>query len=197
MSTNEFTTNNQSGPPESPWFFAGLTSSFPNIEPPLSSIVRSKTKLSDPYTRSQNDLNTVQSSPCRIFQASHPGTLPLELTPDEALGTIGLKAQILVFQYRGKFHAIEHQCPHQSYPLSRGTLHDIEDFGIVLSAGITCPRHGWAFDLHTGESDRGSYKLEVYRVEVRERQVRKGEIGPGGDGDCESVAEVWVRKEQN
>lgn len=35
------------------------------------------------------------------------------------------------------------QCPHSSYPLSQGIPFDIEDFGIVLSAGLTCPKHNW------------------------------------------------------
>lgn len=49
----------------------------------------------------------------------------------------------------------------------------------MLSAGITCPKHGWAFDLHTGLSDRGAYRLGVWDVQVRD--------GDGGK-------EVWVRK---
>ena len=74
------------------------------------------------------------------------------------------------------------ECPHSSYPLSNGTPFDIEDFGVKLSAGITCPKHDWSFDLHTGRSDRGSYKLTVW-----ETQLRKD--GMGGE-------EVWIRRKQ-
>jgi nitrite reductase/ring-hydroxylating ferredoxin subunit len=66
--------------------------------------------------------------------------------------------------------------------LSNGTPFDIEDFGVKLSAGITCPKHDWSFDLHTGKSDRGSYKLAVW-----ETQLRKSESGE---------EEVWVRRKQ-
>lgn len=66
--------------------------------------------------------------------------------------------------------------------MTRSTLSDIEDFGIVLSTGITCPKHGWTFDLHTGEADVGRYKLGLYEVELREN----------GDGD----EQVWVRKKE-
>lgn len=76
---------------------------------------------------------------------------------------------------------MEQACPHQGYPLIRASVSDIEDFGIVLSAGITCPKHGWTFDLHTGEPDVGRYKLGLYEVEVRD-----GEEGEG----------VWIRKKE-
>ena len=53
----------------------------------------------------------------------------------------------------------------------------------MFSAGITCPGHGWAFDVNTGLCDRGSYKLQVWEVESR-----------GGDGEGEE--EVWVRQKE-
>lgn len=87
------------------------------------------------------------------------------------------------------FHAAQcltyrQECPHSSYPLSNGSPFDIEDFGVVLSSGITCPQHDWSFDLHTGKADRGSYKLKVWEVQVR----------PGKAG--EDTSEVWVKRRQ-
>jgi nitrite reductase/ring-hydroxylating ferredoxin subunit len=72
------------------------------------------------------------------------------------------------------------ECPHSSYPLSNGMPFDIEDFGVKLSKGISCPKHDWSFDLHTGRSDRGSYKLAVWETEIRGEEVwvrRKQKIG--------------------
>ena len=66
--------------------------------------------------------------------------------------------------------------------MSNGTTFDIEDFGVKLSAGITCPKHDWSFDLHTGKSDRGSYKLAIW-----ETQLRKSDSGED---------EVWARRKQ-
>ena len=77
------------------------------------------------------------------------------------------------------------QCPHSSYPLSQGSLFDIEDFGITLSAGITCPKHGWGFDIFSGKADRGNYKLKIWEAQVRD--------GPDGKPD---EKEVWVRRKQ-
>ncbi|EKV06420.1 Rieske [Penicillium digitatum] len=96
-----------------------------------------------------------------------------------------LKDQVLVFKYKGKYHAIDHQCPHSSFPLSRGNLFDIEDFGIVLSAGLTCPKHGWSFDIFSGRADRGNYTLKVWEVQLRDSSA------PGGTDQ-----EVWVRRKQ-
>ena len=79
------------------------------------------------------------------------------------------------------------KCPHASFPLSNATPFDIEDFGITLSAGITCPKHGWSFDLFTGTSDRGNYKLKIWELQLRPIK---------GVDDGNEDHEVWVRKKQ-
>lgn len=80
------------------------------------------------------------------------------------------------------------QCPHSSFPLSQGSLFDIEDFGITLSTGITCPKHGWSFDIVSGKADRGNYKLKVWEVQLRELASTSGHGAPD--------REVWVRRKQ-
>ncbi|KAJ5241578.1 uncharacterized protein N7469_003169 [Penicillium citrinum] len=95
-----------------------------------------------------------------------------------------MKDQVLVFKYKGKVHAVDHQCPHSAFPLSQGNLFDIEDFGIALSTGIMCPKHDWSFDIITGKADRGSYKLKVWEVQLRDVP------------DAEDDKEVWVRRKQ-
>jgi nitrite reductase/ring-hydroxylating ferredoxin subunit len=150
------------------WLFAGLSSSLPNIEPSDTS----KTKIA----KSANPADG--PPPCTILQLSD-SQAPRQMTPEEAQESIGIEPQVLVFRYRNKLHAINHSCPHRTHPLSRGSLYDIEDFGIIFSAGITCPGHGWAFDVNTGLCDRGSYKLQVWEVETR----------AGGE-------QVWIRKKE-
>lgn len=156
-----------------PWIFAGLAASLPNIEPETSN----KTKIA----KSTNPADG--PPPCKILQLSNSQTQSREITPSEAQETIGFEPQVLVFRYRNKFHAVNHSCPHRTHPLSRGSLYDIEDFGIVLSTGITCTGHGWAFDVNTGQCDRGSYKLKIWEVETRE-----------GNGQGE---EVWIREKES
>ena len=57
----------------------------------------------------------------------------------------------------------------------------------MLSAGLTCPKHGWSFDLFHGNGDRGSYKLAIWEV-----QMRPPESGSKEEGE----QEVWVRRKQ-
>ncbi|KAJ5994770.1 hypothetical protein N7481_001747 [Penicillium waksmanii] len=119
---------------------------------------------------------------CKAFN------VPKEGGPAEQVEDIDMpgdmKDQVLVFKYKGKVHAVDHQCPHSSFPLSQGNLFDIEDFGIALSTGIMCPKHDWSFDIITGKADRGSYKLKVWEVQLRDV------------ANVEDDKEVWVRRKQ-
>lgn len=86
-----------------------------------------------------------------------------------------------------------------SYPLSSGAPFDIEDFGIVLSAGITCPKHGWSFDMFTGTGDRGNYKLKIWETEVRDSHGEASLENSAGLDAVDSALvgkQVWVRKKQ-
>jgi nitrite reductase/ring-hydroxylating ferredoxin subunit len=158
-----------------PWLYACPASALPNIEPSNSAqtkIAKTTNPADDP-------------PPCIILQLpsdNEAPTTPLVLTPTQAQESIGLSPQILLFRYRNKIHAINHSCPHRTHPLSRGSLYDIEDFGIVFSTGVTCPGHGWDFDVNTGACDRGGYRLGVWEVELR----------AGG----EEREEVWIRRKE-
>ncbi|KAI0132821.1 Rieske domain-containing protein [Xylariales sp. AK1849] len=168
------------------WFSVGLTSSFPNITEADNGTV-SDMRFCD------EDL----VPGCRVFQAPRTDDSQFaEVDHSEVTEAVSaprdLKDQVLVFQYRGKFHAVNNQCPHSSFPLSNGTPFDIEDFGVVLSAGITCPKHGWSFDLFSGQADRGNYKLSVWEVQLRPIPRETGiKLGEG-----EQAREIWVRKKQ-
>jgi nitrite reductase/ring-hydroxylating ferredoxin subunit len=165
-----------------PWQRVGLTSEFPEIS---------------------NDTEACAiTQSCKAFRI--PKTKGEEVVEADIDLPGDLKDQVLVFKYKGKVHAIDHvryeepntagqftnrhiqQCPHSSFPLSQGNLFDIEDFGITLSTGITCPKHGWSFDIISGKADRGNYKLKVWEVQLRDV--------PGGSDSEEK--EVWVRRKQ-
>jgi nitrite reductase/ring-hydroxylating ferredoxin subunit len=67
--------------------------------------------------------------------------------------------EIGIFKVKGEFYAVLNRCPHLGGPLCRGQL-----LNTVVSSGpgdvrldesedlITCPWHGWEFDLKTGQS---------------------------------------------
>jgi nitrite reductase/ring-hydroxylating ferredoxin subunit len=180
------------------WFSVGVASSFLDV-----GLDESEPRLCG------NHSDNAQG--CKVFHVPKTDSsqrTEVEISADDL--TLDLTDQVLVFQYRGKFHAIDHvsglrlycilhqnrtrllttvlqQCPHSSYPLSQGTPFDIEDFGIALSAGLTCPKHDWSFDLFSGRSDRGNYRLKIWEVQLREIQGTKTQTQTDDK-------EVWVRR---
>ncbi len=51
--------------------------------------------------------------------------------------------EIAIFRFHGKYYAIDNLCPHAGGPLGEGPVEN----GIV-----TCPWHGWQFDIATGKN---------------------------------------------
>jgi nitrite reductase (NADH) small subunit len=59
----------------------------------------------------------------------------------------------------GQFHAINNTCLHRAGPLGQGSLQ-----GNV----VTCPWHGWSFDVTSGKVEQGqNVGVACYPVEVR------------------------------
>lgn len=65
---------------------------------------------------------------------------------------------VAVANVDGTFHAVEGCCPHASGPLGDG---------ILRGGTLTCPWHGWRFDVASGTclDDPGAC-LETYSVQV-------------------------------
>ena len=71
--------------------------------------------------------------------------------------------EIALFLYEGSVYAIENLCPHQHVPvLAEGELE-----GSVL----TCPMHGWSFDIVTGKCVHASCRLRHFEVRIEKGQV--------------------------
>jgi nitrite reductase (NADH) small subunit len=49
---------------------------------------------------------------------------------------------IALFNVEGNFHALDGVCPHQGGPLGQG---------ILTGCIVTCPWHGWQFNVTTGQ----------------------------------------------
>lgn len=76
----------------------------------------------------------------------------------EAAGT-----WIAVFVADGQTYAIDNACPHMAGPLGAGPCRD----GIV-----TCPVHGWRFDVRTGEAPTNpNTKVERFETRVSDGRV--------------------------
>ena len=70
---------------------------------------------------------------------------------------------VVVFQSQREFFAAENSCPHQHFSLlHQGELHDCT---------VTCPMHGWKFDLRTGNAMNGNGKLRMFSVDVRGKEI--------------------------
>ncbi|KAI0882740.1 uncharacterized protein GGS22DRAFT_168611 [Annulohypoxylon maeteangense] len=166
------------------WFCVGLVSSFPDI-----------TNSNNASLSEQRSCTGQDSVPgCKVFHVpATDSSQAHQIEGDSMFHEEGdLRDQVLVFKYNGKLHAVNNRCPHSSYPLSEGIPFDIEDFGITLSVGITCPKHGWSFDLFTGKADRANYKLGIWEVQLRpDPDTRAGVGNEKGDDQ-----EVWVRRKQ-
>lgn len=67
--------------------------------------------------------------------------------------------RIAIFRLPAGWAAVEHACPHEDGPLADG---------IVADACVTCPLHGWRFDLHSGLRVGGEERVTTYRVRERD-----------------------------
>ncbi len=64
-----------------------------------------------------------------------------------------------LFQVDGAVFAMDGICPHQGGPLARGE---------VAQGAVTCPWHGWRFDLASGQSAVHARVVQpTFEVQVR------------------------------
>ena len=86
-----------------------------------------------------------------------------DIPPLEGRGTTIGGQRIAVFRTGEGFFALGGHCPHRDGPL--------ED-GIVADACVTCPLHGWRFDLRSGSVIAGGEgAVAVYDVIERSGQL--------------------------
>lgn len=87
-----------------------------------------------------------------------------DIPPGEHKGFKILARPVGIFRSRdGRFRAMETGCKHQNADLLEGPIRD----GIV-----TCPWHGWRYDLNTGECVWGSKVcLRPYALEIRGNDI--------------------------
>ncbi len=87
-----------------------------------------------------------------------------DLPPGSALVVQAGETEIAVFRCEDGFYATQAHCLHMGGPLGHGRLE-----GCV----VTCPWHGWQYDVRTGENefDR-ALQLETYDVVVEDGEVK-------------------------
>ncbi len=86
-----------------------------------------------------------------------------ELSPGEGKTVTVNNTYVALFNVDGTFYAIDDTCPHQGGPLGEGFLEDCI---------VTCPWHGWRFDVTTGVSPIvSSLTVKKYEVKVEGNDV--------------------------
>ncbi len=66
--------------------------------------------------------------------------------------------EVALFLVKGKIYAIENLCPHQHVP--------VLDEGAIEGTVLTCPMHGWQFDLATGRAVNAASRLTGFDVRI-------------------------------
>jgi nitrite reductase/ring-hydroxylating ferredoxin subunit len=88
--------------------------------------------------------------------------------------------EVAVFRVDGELHALANFCVHQGGPLCEGELsgeYTIGEDGWEWTyddrkKNVTCPWHGWKFDVRDGVSiDDDQYRVPTYDVEVEDGEV--------------------------
>lgn len=81
-----------------------------------------------------------------------------DVKPGESKVVEAAGQPIGLFNVGGTFHAIFNTCAHRGGPLGEGMLTD---------AIVTCPWHGWEYDVTTGACvGRDTIKLKTYPTKV-------------------------------
>jgi nitrite reductase/ring-hydroxylating ferredoxin subunit len=88
--------------------------------------------------------------------------------------------KIAVFRVDANYFAIDNTCPHRGGPLGEGT---------VSGATVTCPWHGWRFDLASGQcQSNGGVPVQTFPIVIEGDtllvDLPDAESAASGDGEC-------------
>ncbi len=86
-----------------------------------------------------------------------------ELKGRRGILRIAAGLEIALFSVEGTVHAVSNHCPHQL----ASTLHE----SLVEGGVITCPMHGWSFNLCTGAPVNAGGRLKKFPAEVKGSDV--------------------------
>ena len=71
--------------------------------------------------------------------------------------------KIALFNAGGKFYAIGNDCKHRGGPLAEGDLNGTQ---------VTCPWHGWEYDITTGQSlDDSNVTVGCFQVKIEGEDI--------------------------
>jgi len=86
-----------------------------------------------------------------------------DLTENSGKRFIVNDVEVAVFLVDNKVYTLSNICPHKQTAL----MYD----GFIENEFVTCPAHGWMFNLLTGKTPTGGNGLNTYRTIVVDDQV--------------------------
>ena len=87
-----------------------------------------------------------------------------DLAPGQGRVVHAGDAVLALFNFDGRFCALDNACPHQFGPLGEGCL--VGDL-------VVCPWHGWKFSVETGRSPLNpAAKVKTYPVTIDGDEVK-------------------------
>ena len=87
-----------------------------------------------------------------------------DVPPGSVVKVTAGEEELALAHVDGEFYASQHHCIHLQGPLGEGSIDDHV---------LTCPWHGWQYDVRTGENefDR-AIQLRTYEVRVEDGDVK-------------------------
>lgn len=98
-----------------------------------------------------------------------------DLAPGERRCVTAGSREIALFNVGGAYYALANKCPHESGPLSAGTIVGLSTADVpgqyrLERPGefVRCPWHGWEFEIRSGQSyvDPGSTRVRTFDAHV-------------------------------
>ncbi|MCX8150681.1 MAG: Rieske (2Fe-2S) protein [Candidatus Bathyarchaeota archaeon] len=70
---------------------------------------------------------------------------------------------ILLARFNDQIYGISNRCPHMGCSLANGKLN---------AYIVTCPCHGWSFDVRTGQNQRSKdINIQVYQCKLQDGKI--------------------------
>jgi len=86
-----------------------------------------------------------------------------DLPPGQSGEFVAGDRVVALYNVDGEFYALDGVCPHAGGPLGKGVL---------TGKRVTCPWHGWQFDVTTGTSClTNNIRHEQFAVNVKDQTV--------------------------
>ncbi len=92
--------------------------------------------------------------PAGFVKVARVGEIPDRKSKKILLGD----EEVALWRVDNHFYAVSNVCAHQHF----SSLNK----GILTGVHVTCPFHGWTYDLATGCSTTGNGRVKTYRVVV-------------------------------